>query len=397
MNSKLKFKVNKGHMIELLTHNVDISKYGGFMIDGLVRLEIKDESLTASSGNMYMSGISKMSVKDTSLEIEEKGSVIITGTTLLNIISSFDDGIINFECKHDDELSYIMVNQGKKKYKINSFSDDNLPNFGNNDYDFDLYNEIDGHLITNILSKTSKLIDRKTMNFIVLRIDENSCFGVGASMSNAVFCEYRNDFDAKLGEERSLYIHGETIKFIEKLANRTDLSVYDKDDKLHLFWEKAGTFHTFIIKINIDSRMDFYDLLKQLKFNGSFFCNKAELENALKMIMIMQDKVGFVYLSLNEKDMTVRLKSTKGTAVTSIDIEYEIGDEVKEDIETKEDIKVEFECIKLQYECINLLTGIGLIEGDVLQIFYKDTKSPILIKSPDSDSDRVVLSAVKEV
>ena len=366
----MKFSANQEDLQKSLNYCQGvIEKRSTLPILSNILLDVKDSKLTIVATDLDL--IFYQEIKD--IEIEEEGKTTTTSSVLYDIIRKFSSGKkINFSFSGENKL---QLESEKSVFHLNCINASEFPitdeNFNQNQFSikskillkllnkckFSVSNDETRHYLSGIFFHQTQIDDK---NFLTAVATDSHRMSVSKVQLNE-----KINFDAIILPKKAIF---QLCSLLEDFDG--DIKISNVKSKIKFELKNS----TLISKL-IDGKFPNY--VQVIPKN-----NEKKLEIDLKPFLNSVDRVASV--SLDKKD-GVKFNLTKDKLNLSVN-NANSGD-------GKESLNVKFDSeLDISFNSRYLIDVASQLDGDIIEIYLKDSGSPALIRDPaDYDSIYVVM------
>lgn len=360
----MKITINKNLLESIIVNAIPfLEKKDSSSITSHILINAQNSNLEIKATD-YEIGF-KYNIKN--INIDEEGSITVNGRKFLEILKSLN----NQEITLNSDENFLNIKQNRAKFKI--------PNF--NHIEFPKFPQFEGknHLNTNpvILSKSFKKIypsidinnPKPELNGALIDIKKNYINLVGTDTRRLAI--YKYDLENQT-DEFKLIVPKKAIGEIQKIF------LFENEDKIEIYYDeniliaKNSNFEFFTKLIN--GTYPNYEAVIPKEFNFNFKLNKDEVQNAIKTVSIMGEKVRLTFSE--DKILFESINSN--------------NNEAKDEIAIKLDLKENLSTIFKNRHLLDFLT---LIEESEFEFSLNNSLSAFLIQT---DSLKTVIMPMSE-
>ena len=366
----MKFNIDKDQLLKSLNYCQGvIEKRSTLPILSNVLIEAKNSSIKITATDLDLIFIHEIK----NVKIEKEGSTTTSSSIIYDIIRKLSpENLINFNLINENK---IQLESDKSEFNLNCLSPKDFPlvneNFTDNEF------LINSHSLLKLINKCKFSISndetRHYLNGIFLHQTEKegNFFLTAAATDSHRMSISKVGIDSKKNFE-PIILPKKTIFQLSSLLDdyQGDVKICNIKSKI-----KFELNNSILISKLIDGKFPNYVQVIPKE-------NKKKLEVDLKLFIDSVDRVASV--SLDKKD-GVKFNLTKDVLNLSVN-NTNSGD-------GKESLSVKFDHdLDISFNSRYLIDVASQLDGDKIEIYFKDTGSPALIKDPgDFDSIFVVM------
>ena len=371
----MKFSIKKEILLENLNYvSHAVSTKNVIPVLSGIKFDLKDEGLylVASDNEVDIEVFIDKKYID---KIEKKGSIVIQGKFLLDIVRKLPDGPTNIEVA--DGLKIILYNENSN-FNLNGIDPDEFPNLNmeRSSNPIELDKKVIKNMVNQTIYATSTQESRPILTGLNLKIDNDilECIATDSYRLAKKTIKLNKVVDNPI----NIVIPGKNIGELVKILNEEEDQV-----KIHIFTNKV--------------LFEFNNILFQSRLLNDVFPNISRLiPNEFKIIIKANlndifNVVDRASLLTSEKEKNVIKFETNGNVLIVTSNTPEIG-RVEEKLPISKDSD---EDIKIAFSAKHMMDALRTINSKEVRILLNSEISPIILNTDDSDDLLQLLMPIK--
>ena len=287
----MRLTINTQKLLEnVLLSNLTIDSFNINPFLTGIYIKVENDVISLTSSNLNTS--SYITIRE-GFKVEEEGSILIKGSTLLNLLQQIKDKEISIN-KVENNVVNITTSNGS--YNLNLFNEESFPtlSFDNQTW---LNFELENNLIKKISSTVSPCVVvtndlTRVYNGISIKSNEEEIEITGTDGHH--LANLKQKFK---GPKFDIIISLETLNFLEKIIKGKKTKFYLNNQKMIIEVED----NLFLCKL-IEGKFKSMDKALNVNYPNNFIINKKEFENIINISMILAN---------NQKRPTINLEIKK--------------------------------------------------------------------------------------
>ena len=371
----MKFSIEKNILLENLT-NVShaVSSKNVIPVLGGIKFDLQEEGLEliASDNDIDIKVFIEKKYLD---KIDKKGSIVIQGKYLLDIVRKLPDGIINIEVV--DGLK-IMIYNLKSNFNLNGIDPDEFPNLNieKSNSPINLEKKVLKTMINQTIYATSTQESRPILTGLNFKIDADKleCIATDSYRLSKKTIKLEKNVENPI----NIVIPGKNIGELVKIINDDEEKI-----KIHIFTNKVlFEFDNILFQSRLLN--DVFPNISRLIPDDFKLIIKADLNELFNVV----DRAA---LLTSEKEKNVIKFETNGNILTVTSNTPEIG-RVEEKLPI---IKDKNEDIKIAFSAKHMMDALRTIDSKDVRILLNTEISPIILNTGDNDDLLHLLMPIK--
>lgn len=379
----MKFTTSKSKFLSALAGPADIARTipendsNRFILRN-VKLEVNNNMLTLTGTDADIVVKNKVEVNS-----ESDGNILILGQLIYDIINKLDDGSeIKCEYKEDEEVFYIY--SGKSKFKLSSLPITNFPNFEEQTLEntFNLTSEDFLKLIDKckcaICDEPSKYYLNGLFLHTSIEEDESKKLTAVSTDGHKLAIVKLNYFNGNQ-DLQGIIIPKKSLVEIRKM-----LALNSEEKNIEVFYSKTKikiqSSKSMVISKLIDADFPDYKRVVPKENTKVLKCPKSILVKSIaKVSAIVNESHKGIKLFLTKDNLVLEgISAQNGTASDEISLTFD------------EDTKIE-----IAFNSKYLLEILSQLESDIVNIYFKDNFSAVIIKGDEENDKMFILMPVR--
>lgn len=362
----MKFSIQQNLLMEHLNYVIKgVSNKNLIPILNCIKFELSNEGLFLMSTDNEIA-IKTFIKRDLISDIETKGSFVVSGRYIYEIIRKLPNVIVNIQEIIESKISIYTADSS---FNLNCNSVSDFPDLEIEDSKYPI--NITSKLLKEIVSETSFATSTQESRPVLTGINfilENKVMEVTATDSYRL-AKRVVELEKKVDEKYNIIIPTKNLIEITRLLHSDDVDV-----EIHIFNNKViFKFSTIEIMTRLINGT-YPDVSKLIPDSFDIKIN-LELDSFYNSI----DRAS---LLTNEADKnTIKLESKNNTVIISSNIP-EIGN-VEEKLNIKNTLKND---IKIAFSSKYMLEALKAIDSENIDLLFNGEIKPIIIKNPDNPS-----------
>lgn len=376
----MKFTTDKNLLLKLLMNVCNVASKknpNNPVILQNIKIDVKNDFL-------YLTGTdSDTYIKDNGrVLVEDEGSTTVSAQLIYEIVKKIEDNT-KIECEYSKDDNVLKIKAGKSKFKLMCLSADGYPNF--EEHQMQVEFKIKANTLTKMIEKTRFSISddpsRYYLNGLFLQTikdeSENTKL-VGVSTDGHKLSIVKCDCSSENIQLGGVIIPKKALPEIKKVADMTtqeDILVSLSKTKI-----KVETEDTIVISKLIDAEFPDYNRVVPKDNDKVLKVNKKDISNVIDRVStVANDSHKGIKFIIHENNLILESNSIENGSAS-------------------EEIKVDFgydEKIEIGFNSRFILEIFGQIDNDILEIWFKDSNSAVLIRGIEEKNNIFILMPIR--
>ncbi|MCK4777338.1 MAG: DNA polymerase III subunit beta [Actinomycetia bacterium] len=331
-----------------------------------ILFKVSEQRLVMKATDLEISIIKEMEIKGV-----EEGELVIPARTILEIIKSLPEGVVEFKMKKSE--GKVEIKSEKISYEVNTFTSEDFPKVERKDKNglFEIKAKRLKEGIGQVIKAISKDETRPVLTGVLMYISSDGYKMVATDSYRLSIRECKEKIKTK--EDKKVLIPGRALGELSKLLKDEEKVGFLLEEN-SVIWDLESTqLQTRIIEGNFP---DYTQLLpKEVKTNLEV--NKEKLLNSIKRVSIVS----------REDPLKIKIEKDKITITAE---SKDIGKAVEEI-----DAKIKGDPLEIAFNPGYIVDGIEGVAGEIISLEIQDKLKPCAIKGKEGKEYIYVVMPVR--